>query len=318
MNKIIRLINKVVRHTDWYNNEYWNGVTKFWYDVRFNTDIINLGSGAAVHAFSYEDVDCKGSNWALAPQSLVHDFNILKNYFSYIREGGVVIITICPFSCLKSEYGKEHNFKYYTILHPATIIKFDDKERTKALMVQSNPFKEMPKQCIINTIKELAKKTKSSICLRSNRPSLKETADDLYYGWIKQFGITDINAELSEQHLEEQRSRRNTLDKIISFCKERDLSPIVVIPPMHRFLTTYFTKEFIDNYVNRFLDGINAPIYNYMYSEDIMVDDDFATALFLNSEGAKKYTKILIDRLIKDKVMHVKKLQVGGVIQESS
>lgn len=318
MNKLIRVINKVVRHTDWYNNDYWNGVTKFWYNVRFNTDVVNLGSGAAVHAFSYENADCKGCNWALAPQSLVHDFNILKNYFSYIREGGVVIITICPFSCLKSEYGKEHNFKYYTILHPATIIDFDDNERTKALLVKNNPFKEMPVHCIKCTAKEIARKTKRIVFPKSNKPSLKMTADAMFNGWKRQFGISDINAELSEKHLNEQRSRRETLDEIISFCKERDLNPVVVIPPMHGSLTAYFTSAFIDHYVNRFLEGIDAPIYNSMYSDDIMTDEDFSSALFLSHEGAKKYTAILIERLIKDKVMNVKKLQTGGVIQESS
>lgn len=318
MNKVFRLINKVVRHTDWYNNDYWNGVTKFWYNVRFNMDIVNLGSGAAVHAFSYEHLDCKGSNWAIAPQSLVHDFNILKNYFSYIREGGVVIITICPFSCLKSEYGKEHNFKYYTILHPATIINFDDKERTKALLVKNNPFKQMPAHCLKCTAKEVAKKAKRKIFTKTENASLKTTADSMFNGWMKQFGISDINAKLSQQHLEEQKSRRQTLDEMISFCKERSLNPVVVIPPMHHSLTSQFTTTFIDNYINRFLGGVDAPIYNYMCSDDFMYDEDFSSALFLSHKGAKKYTKILIDRLIKDKVMNVKKLQTGGVILESS
>lgn len=81
---------------------------------------------------------------------------------------------------------------------------------------------------------------------------------------------------------------------------------------MHHSLTSQFTTTFIDNYINRFLDGVNAPIYNYMCGDDFMSDEDFSSALFLSHEGAKKYTAILIDRLIKDKVMNVKKLQTGG------
>lgn len=294
-NKIYGLANKIIRHTHWYDS-YWQGAQKFWNINSFGFDVINLGSGAAVHAFDYAEAGVKGMNWALSPQSLVHDYNILRNYFSYLREGAVVIITICPFSCLYSKYDKNANFKYYTFLHPATIIDFDDNERTRALTIKSNPFKSMPIQSIKLTTKEALRALVNKVRPNKHQVDLKATADAMLNEWKKQFGITDISAPLSEQHLSEQKSRRETLNEIIAFCKERDLKPVVVIPPMHYTLTDLFTKEFLENYVNKFLNGIEAPIYNEM-NNIILTDDCFDSALFVNKKGARLFTRKLVGDL---------------------
>lgn len=294
-NKIYGIANKVICHTRWYD-AYWQGAQKFWNINTFGLDVVNLGSSAAVHAFDYSETGVRGMNWALAPQSLIHDYNILRNYFSYLREGAVVIITVCPFSCLYSKYDKNSNFKYYTFLHPATIIDFDDNERTRALTIKTNPSRAMSFKSIKLTTMELLKALKHRVLPSNQNTDLKSTADTMLTAWKNQFGIADISSTLSEHHQIEQKSRRETLDEIISFCKERDLKPVIVIPPMHHTLTDLFTKEFLNNYVNKFLDGIDAPLYNHMYLYSHS-DDYFESALFLNKKGAKVYTKKLWQQL---------------------
>ena len=135
-NLLEKVCNKIVRHTQWYD-QFWNGAQKFWNLRCFNLSVVNLGSNSGKYAFNYEGLDICGMNWALGPQSLVHDFNILKNYFSYLKSGATVIITLCPFSSLVSKYSKKHNLKYYTFLHPATIIGFKESERIKALKINT-------------------------------------------------------------------------------------------------------------------------------------------------------------------------------------
>lgn len=289
-----RLFNKIIRHTHWYNDVFWNGALKFGKQT-YNVEIVNLGSGAAVHAFNYEDLSVKGENWALSPQSLVHDFNILRNYFSYLKEGATVIITICPFSCLFSNYTKETNFKYYPFLHPATIIDFDDAERKRAFLTLNNPFKAMPSYCFKQTIKEFLFLLKSKVKRKQTKCDFKKSANDILSCWKKQFQIDDINTPLTEQHLFEQSCRKDTLKKMIVFCRERNLHPIIVIPPMHKELTSLFTKEFIDNYIYGFLAGIDVPIYDCMCCEKVNSDDYYINALFLNNVGSKVFTRWLVD-----------------------
>ena len=162
-----RCLNKLVRNTCWYKTTIFGGATKFWDLNTFGLKIINLGSGAAEHDFDYTGLPFAASNWALGPQSLVHDFAILKNYYSYISDGGYVIITICPFSGLFSMYDKKHNFKYYTFLHPATIDNFDELERIEALKYKMNPSYYHLLQCVTSIPKELTYRIKELV--RSSR-----------------------------------------------------------------------------------------------------------------------------------------------------
>lgn len=293
-NLLYKVANRIIRQMKWYNN-YWQGAQKFWNINTFELDVVNLGSGAALHAFDYSQCDIKGMNWALSPQSLVHDYNILRNYFSYLKNGATVIITICPFSCLFSQYNKEAKFKYYTFLHPATIIDFDDNERTRALSIKQNPFKYMPSKSIILSIKEYLGYIKHYILLKKNAPDLQRSADIMLDGWKKQFGITDLKSPLSQKHLKEKKARHETLIEIVDFCKERDLKPVIVIPPMHVTLTKQFPKEMIVNYIDSFLEGVNVPIFNYMSNELFLEEKYYKEALFLNSEGAKVFTEQIIN-----------------------
>lgn len=285
---ITNIINSIIRHTDWYNNIFWTGATKFWNQTQFGLDIVNLGSGAGVYAFNYDELSIKGSNWALGPQSLIHDLNILRNYFSYLKEGGFVIIVVCPFSCLESHYDKNHNLKYYTFLHPATILNFNEEERTRALLIKNNPFKQMPVYCIKQTLWEI--KTKIATTIRPQKNDLQKTAIDMMNCWKSQFGLDDLSAPISEKHLGELQGRKKTLIEIIDFCKERALKPVIVIPPMYHTLTSMFPGEFKMNYIDVFLRGIDIPVYDYMKDVEMDNEEYYQTALFLNKKGAKKFT----------------------------
>ncbi len=298
INRINRVCNKIVRHLGWYK-EYWNGATKFWNQPQFNIDIVNLGSGAAVYAFDYTNSIYLGANWALSPQSLVHDFNILRNYFSFIREGGVVLITVCPFSGLFSTYGKSHNLKYYTFLHPATIDNFKEEERIKALKLKLNPIKEYPAFCIKQTVGYILKRSKG-IIKRKPKIDYHVSAEEMMNSWKSQFGINDLRAPLSHNHLEELNSRKETLMEMIEFCNERALKPIVVIPPMHPFLSFKFPPEFFCNYIKPLIHDIDAPVFNYMYDDSLSDDKYYRTALFMSEKGASLFTESLINRLINE------------------
>lgn len=292
-----RACNKVIRHTKWYE-QYWNGVQKFWYLNRFNLDVVNLGSNSGKYAFNYEGLDIAGMNWAVGPQSLVHDFNILKNYFSYLRNGATVIIAITPFSSLVSpNYNKGTNLKYYTFLHPATILNFDENERIKALRIKVNPVREMPWLCIKQTLKE---GIKHIIHRPVSKCDIEKNASIFIDSWKKQFGITDLEASLSEQHSQDQVNRSQVLRDIIEFCLERNLRPALVIPPVHPSLSKKLTEKCRENYIYSFVKKANKrniPFLNYMDDERSQNDGYFINPFFMSEDGAKMFTKIVLKDL---------------------
>lgn len=288
--KIKYKINNIISKTNWFN-EYWGGATKFWNINSFDIDIINLGSNSGLYSFKYSNLPIKGLNLALGPQSLVHDFNILKNYFSCLKPRGYVIISLCPFSCLVSNYNKNQNLKYYTFLHPATINDFDEKERIKALTLKYNMFKEMPLFCIKQTIKEY----KNTIFKAKEAGfNFEQHSIDFIKMWKKQFGIDCLDNNLSEKHLSELNIRANILNEMISFCYERDLKPIIVIPPVHKTLSEKFSDKFCENYIYNFIKEGNksgAPFYNYMFDDRFKKDEYFYNSYFMNENGAEYFTK---------------------------
>lgn len=289
-----RACNKVIRHTKWYE-QYWNGVQKFWYLNRFNLDVVNLGSNSGKYAFHYEGLDIAGMNWAVGPQSLIHDFNILKNYFSYLRSGATVLITLCPFSSLVSQYNKDTNLKYYTFLHPATILDFDENERIKALRIKESPIREMPWFCIKRTLKEGIK-----YVIHKPLPKCDMEKDTLKFidSWKKQFDIVDLDAPLSEQHSNDQKNRLQVLRDMIEFCLERDLKPVLVIPPVHPFLGKKLTEKYRENYIYSFVrraNEHNVPFLNYMDCKRFHDDSFFLNSFFMSEKGAKKFTRIVLN-----------------------
>ena len=118
------LLNKQLSQTNWYKNQFIDS-QKFLKDIPHNLEICNLGSNPGKFAFEYDDTLLKGENWAIGPQSLSYDFRILKNYFSYIKDGGSVLITIAPLSsCLRDYSDERSNAKYYPFLDTSLIVNY--------------------------------------------------------------------------------------------------------------------------------------------------------------------------------------------------
>lgn len=296
-NFIERVCNRIVHHTKWYE-QYWNGVQKFWYMTTFNLDVVNLGSNSGKYAFNYDGLSITGMNWAVGPQSLVHDFNILKNYFSYLNSRATVIITITPFSSLVSpNYNIISNLKYYTFLHPATILNFDENERIRALKIKESPICEMPWICIKRTLKE---GVQHIIHKPVSKCDMEKNSMIFINSWKKQFGIVDLDAPLSELHRKDQENRILILKEMIEFCLERDLKPVLVIPPIHLLLSKRLTLLCRENYIYSFVrkaNGRNVPFLNYMDDERFHDDRYFFNSFFMSEEGARTFTRIVLKEL---------------------
>ena len=260
-------------------------------------DVVNLGSNSGLYAFDYNGLDITGMNWAVGPQSLVHDFNVLKNYFSYIKEGGIVIITLCPFSSLVSQYSKQQNLKYYTFLHPATILGFDEVEREKALRIKQNPIREMPWLCIKRTLKEFLKHI---IHKPYPKCDMEKSAITFLEGWKKLFAIVDLDAPLSDKLRMEQENRTQILSDLIDFCLERELKPVLVIPPVHPLLAKKLTKKCRENYIYSFVrkaNSQNVPFLDFMDDAGFQRDEFFSNAYFMSKKGAKAFTEQVLKKM---------------------
>lgn len=289
---IYKIADRMAKRSEGYAS-YFNGAAKFFGKIPFNLEVVNLGSNSGLHAFRYENV--KGMNWAIGPQSLLHDYNILKNFFSYIKPGGYVVITLCPFSCLTTTYGKSHNLKYYTILHPATIPDFEESERIRALKIKTSPLKEIPFTLLYREIRiRIANMKKRFVNPDVN---FDKNADCYVNMWKTQFGIAELQDEVSPKHREEQDRRVAHLREMIGFCIERNLKPILIIPPVHAALARRLSGKFKKNYINDFIRKANSadvPFFDYMDDTRFHRDEYFSDSFLMNATGAGVFTKCFL------------------------
>lgn len=291
----ILLLNKLVRKTNWYKAKVGDGV-KFCKNIPLDLDICNLGSASGNYAFKYENTGLKGENWALRPQTLSYDYRVLKNYFSYLKEGATVLIPLCPLSsCIKDFEEDKYNYKYYSFLHPILILNFSQKIYDKVMNFIYKPFISSPVKSLIRIIKDIPVE---NVGVMSNE-QLEVDALTFINNWKKQFLITDLDLPVSDENKDCMIYNINLLNNIISFCLERKLKPVIVIPPITKSLSSKLSEKFRENYIYTFVRNANIHHVNFLnYIDDESLTDDklFFNSYFLNKKGQNLFTvKVLKD-----------------------
>jgi hypothetical protein len=81
----------------------------------------------------------------------------------------------------------------------------------------------------------------------------------------------------------------------ITFLKDHNIKPIVVVFPASKYYTKYFSDRIENEFhtiINKFKAEFKFQYIDYFRS-DLFNDDDFEDVSHLNSKGAEKFTKIL-------------------------
>lgn len=286
-----------IKQTNWYRNSIPN-IENYpgdkWYrnHLERNYDIVNIGSSAAVFCFDYDGLNVKAFNWALKPQSMEYSFKVLKQYFSILKQNGIVLIPFSPFSGLSvtGKWAECANDKYFHILDKNLVDNYESVAKRR-----QHPFLSMPMQSIKRLIRDVPYCNMYSYDKQcKTKDEFEKSASFWINIWIKEFNIEDLNAPLSKENIVGSKSRQNMIKEMISFCHERDLEPVFVLPPAHESLNRYFTPEFVQNYIISFFEELNSPevkMLNYLANPKFTRDEFFRDAYFMNEEGAKAFTK---------------------------
>ena len=107
---------------------------------------------------------------------------------------------------------------------------------------------------------------------------------------------------MSDRHRKDQENRIQVLKDLISFCMERELNPVLAIPPVHSSLGKKLTKVFRENYIHSFVRRVNehnVPFLDYMDDKRFGEDKYFHNSFLMSEEGARKFTKIVMEDLKK-------------------
>ena len=294
--KIASKINGAIRRTHWFNEELFPDCRKFWNYNTFNTDVINLGSTSGYYAFDYEGLLIKGGNFALRHNPLSGDQAILKNYFGYLNpKGSHVIISLCVFSSLAGSYDFMED-RFYTLIYPSSIPHFSYRRQQQIKAIAASPIHKFP---LWSFYTELRAQLRGIGHSTLTEEQMKADAERWIKGWKHEFALSDFSNPLSLINQDGLKDASFILNDMISFCKERDIKPVLVLPPMYHTLASKFDsnarKVLLDDLLKT-LDDKTVKFLDYMddtrFSHDITL---FQDSFLLNKKGAKKFTKIVLD-----------------------
>ncbi len=262
-----------------------------------NFDIVNLGSSGGKWAFDYNETGVKGMNWAQQPQTLLADYNLLRNFHSILRKGGYVIITIMPFTSLNKNTGVMDTMKYLKIdshspIQPQKIKEARLKEEYPILM--KKPALKALLKFLFHKDKMVVPHVAAALEYNPmNKTQLEQDASKWIECWKKQFNISDLDAPLTVENQKGRNYRINLMRDLIDFCVERGYKPIFVIPPVTDCLSKYYTQKFEDNYIFSFLRDVNREVLtlDYSKSEKWKKEELYFNSFFLNLKGRKLFTQ---------------------------
>lgn len=250
----------------------------------------NLGTSHGRDSFAFNSINGQ-FNFALGSQYLMYDYKLLEQYCNNFSENATIILPISYFSLYRNPFSEENkfasqNFRYYHILKPTKIINFEFSEYMRA---------KLPVMYLKNTVFFLRNSS-------SPKESKPESTAFLDNGAGAAKG--HMNLILSENpQIEFNAAEYESLQKIISFCKENNLNLVFVTTP----LTDKYLENFDENIMRKFYSDINKistenniPYLDYSKDERFTSDYSlFRNSDHLNKSGANKFTKIILEDIEK-------------------
>ena len=311
--KVRRHLLSALKRTNWWKNNFLythQFVNNIGYrrDLERNYEIVNLGSNPALFALRYDKV--KGCNWATGTQGPDMDLAILQLYHSYIRRGGIVLIPVVPFSSCTPylwHYKKlgtsidrlHYRARFFKILQDGYIPGTFENENELQQWLQ-NPLKRNW-SVFWYIFNDIAPDRRMEI---NEQPlqylELRRSAQNMMKCWMDEFDLKDLDLPLDE-HMESCHEEcADKFAEIVDFCKERDLRPFLLLPPMTHELRMMFSEKAAETYIYSFIRRIQkrsrVTLMDYMNNDALSDSSLYFDSLFMNTRGRRVFSeRVLAD-----------------------
>ena len=267
-------------------------------------DIVNLGSNPAMFGFFYADA-C-GQNWATGSQGLPMDFEILKSYHSHIKEGGVVLIPIMPFTAIsqylktKPAYWSDYYYmNFASILAPEQVNHLGNIKKNYLRMLKYPVFYNL--KLVRFILRDIEKDRTLEISEQSMQVlELEQDANKWINGWLKEFDVRSMEGFYGGKFHSYIEEGVGILREMIDFCLDNKLKPVLITLPMTAYLDGKFSEEFKQKLVKDFVSAANTKnvIFLDYWGKHILTDPSlYMNSFFFYLRGRKIFTKKVLTDL---------------------
>lgn len=267
-----------------------------------NIQICNLGSSHGEYAFNYEKLSKKSGyecfNFAMSSQTYNYDYAILSMYSDHFADDCIMFIPVSYFSFNNEVVSEEEEefleARYYSFLSPGYIPHYSPyvdivTHRFPILSAGEDIVKILPTFSLRalaaeETVTDTAAEKTNTDNMSSTR-EFRQKARDRYRRHME-------NKE--EYFLPE---RIDNLYDILSFCKEKGITPVLITTPYTAYYYGQAPAEFKEEF-SRVITSIAADsgVPYYDYSEDSRFGSHleyFSDADHLNEKGAVLFMEII-------------------------
>ena len=301
LNKIIKTRNAYKNHLI-YTTQFVSN-TGYRENTLRNYKIVNLGSNPARFAFFYEGIS--GQNWSTGTQGLDKDLEILKYFHSYIKKGGIVLLPVVAFSSVSGYLKPENDPLPYV----AKFVSILDRHQANTLPRGPEARRWMNYPLLFNwkyiryLFNDAAKDDRLAISEQMMQDlELEMDASRWIKIWKEEFHIADLNAPLSDELQEGREKSIKDLQNLIDFCLERSLKPVLIMPPMSKYLSSLLSETARETYIYSFIRDANTkkiPFLDYLDNQRWSDENLYFNSFFLNLKGRKLFTKQVLQDLKK-------------------
>lgn len=248
--------------------------------VPYELEMVNLGSTFSKFGFDYRYFGKKGFNFAVAPQPLKVDYEVLEKYQDHMKEGAIVVIAVvCPFGFSLYEYEtvKVPFLRRCVNFGKRVIKKIIGQERIAAYHRRRQPPLSMKELAAVNAAKMID-------------------------GWKAEFSLNNTTTQKPTPDLEKTFVKtRGELTKILNLCRTRHFRPVIINMPAaeeeHGQFSNDFLRLFYDDNIKQ-VDTHGVPVLDYFRDKrfgDAALYENGADRL--NDSGRKLFAAVLIEDL---------------------
>ncbi len=253
----------------------------------------NLGSSHGAYNFDYTPLTERGFscfNFANTSQSFNYDYAVLKEFGSYMTPGSVLFIPVSYFSfnneVTNAEEAEAMSVRYYHCLSPKNIPDYD-------------PFIDIiTNRLPILSAGEDIVKLFPNLQLSIIALAAENEVDTAVFAARAQERYSRHFDNKEEYFLPE---RIEDLYNIINYCKEHDITPVLVTTPFSKYYRDLVADEFLNEFeetVTKIANDTGVNYYDYSYDARFRGNlTYFMDADHLNTEGAVYFMQILMEEV---------------------
>ncbi len=253
----------------------------------------NLGSSHGLYDFNYDALTqrgCQCFNFANTSQSYNYDYALLKEYGSYLTKDSILFIPVSYFSfndeVVNDTEREAMSIRYYHCLSPENIPDYD-----LYTDIVANKFP------ILSAGEDILK-----LFPKLNLSLIAFAAEDT----IDEAAFANRAKERYSRHFDNKEEyfmpeRIENLYEIIAYCKEHEITPVLITTPFSKYYRDLVSEEFLREFEDVITGIANDTGVNYYdYSYDARFRDNlayFMDADHLNDEGAAYFMEILMEEV---------------------